>query len=49
MKDTSRPKFVGRLATAAALGWLVPWALLARETQAAKKAKVKTKKKRKGA
>ncbi len=47
MKDTNRRKFLGRLVPVAALSFLVPWALVAREAQAGKKAKTKEKKKKK--
>ena len=48
MKDTNRRKLLGRLATAAALGWLVQWTLVAQDAQAGgtktkRKKKTKTK------
>ena len=46
MKDTNRRKLLGRLATAAALGWLVKWAVVAQDAQAGGR-KAKTKKKTK--
>ena len=57
MKDINRRKFVGRLATVAALSFLVPWAFIAREAEARhdegadhpkRKTKTKTKTKTKG-
>ena len=53
MKDMNRRKFLGRLGPVAALGFLVPWALVVRETQAGgtktkTKTKAKTKTKTKG-
>ncbi len=48
MKDMNRRKFLGRLGPVAALGFLVPWALVVRETQAGgTKTKTKTKAKTK--
>ena len=46
MKDTNRRKLLGRLATAAALGWIVKWAVVAQDAQAGGR-KIKTKKKTK--
>ncbi len=48
MKDMNRRKFLGRLAPVAALSFLVPWALVAREAHADNKEKTKETTKTKG-